>query len=79
MIKSIARRGSFSVKRYERAVAGPVFHTNIYLYKQTILTLTRFFRWSSGTCTRLPQLCPTFTRLGSFTGKINSTFSCLYW
>lgn len=35
-----------------------------------------FFRWSYGTCTKLPQQCPTFTRLGSYTGKMFSPFSC---
>lgn len=33
-----------------------------------------FFRWSYGTCTRLPQQCPTFTRLGSCTGKMFSPY-----
>lgn len=28
-----------------------------------------FFRWSYGTCTRLLQQWPTFTRLGSYTGR----------
>lgn len=31
-------------------------------------------RWSYGTCTRLPQQCPTFTRLGSYTGKVFSPY-----
>lgn len=73
MIKSINRRGNSSVSRYATL-------QGFILYRQTILCdiftfLTCFFRWSYGICTKLPQQCLTFTRLGSYIGKILCLFS----
>lgn len=53
-----------------------LFHPN-RLFSMISSPLMCFFRWSSGTCTKLRQQCPTFTRLGSYTGKSPAHFHAL--
>lgn len=46
-------------------MAGVIYEPEYY----TVLCITFLSRGSYGTCTRLHQQCPTFTRLGSSTGE----------